>query len=118
MTYRLKAELWVQSYIRQIASQNAYALVVRRGDKDAGGLYIRINGLQGSSGLLAANSDIDGQRYWRVCANADTPDAEIDAMLAREAQRDPDFWVIEVEDRAQRHFLIDPIEGTWHGAYS
>jgi hypothetical protein len=31
--------------------------------------------------------------------------AEIEARLAREIKFDPDLWIVEVEDRAGRHFL-------------
>jgi hypothetical protein len=33
------------------------------------------------------------------------PEAEIDARLKREMGFDPDIWIVEVEDRAGRHFL-------------
>jgi hypothetical protein len=37
-------------------------------------------------------------------------DADIEAYLARQFRYDPDVWVIEVDDRAGRHFL-DQIAG-------
>jgi len=31
--------------------------------------------------------------------------AEIEAYLAKQIRFDPDLWIVEVEDRAGRHFL-------------
>jgi hypothetical protein len=33
------------------------------------------------------------------------PDADAEAYLARQIRFDPDVWIIEIEDRAGRHFL-------------
>ena len=33
------------------------------------------------------------------------PEDKIEARLAREIRFDPDVWIVEVEDRAGRHFL-------------
>jgi hypothetical protein len=38
------------------------------------------------------------------------PEADAEARLAREVKFDPDLWVIEVEDRAGRHFLDRVVE--------
>ena len=34
-------------------------------------------------------------------------EAEANGYLARQREFDPDLWIIEVEDRAGRHFLGD-----------
>jgi hypothetical protein len=47
-----------------------------------------------------------GTRAWARMAEG--PEGEIDAALARERGRDPDLWVIEVEDRQGRHLLDAP----------
>ena len=38
-------------------------------------------------------------------AAAPAPEAKIEERLTRELRFDPDVWIVEVEDRAGRHFL-------------
>ena len=40
---------------------------------------------------------------------APVPEADIEARLVREIRFDPDVWIVEVEDRAGRHFLDDAV---------
>ena len=49
---------------------------------------------------------ITGGRVWVTLAEG--AEAEVDATVARQRARDPDLWVIEVEDRAGRHLLDEP----------
>jgi hypothetical protein len=44
-----------------------------------------------------------GARVWVILTEGD--EAEVDAALRRQRARDPDLWVIEVEDRQGRHLL-------------
>ena len=48
---RLKAEIWVKAYLRRCNSQGADAVLVRRGDGDAGAIYIKISRLDGTAAL-------------------------------------------------------------------
>jgi hypothetical protein len=42
-------------------------------------------------------------RSWIVLAEG--PEAEVDALVGRTKSRDPDLWVIELEDRQGRTLL-------------
>ncbi|MCP5431830.1 MAG: DUF1491 family protein [Alphaproteobacteria bacterium] len=107
----LTADLWVAAYIRRLASQAVPAFVARRGERTAGAVLLRLNGLAGSSLLLERARRADGRLIWlKVLGSEPCPDAQCDAHIARAVGRDPDLWVIEVEDRAMRHFLDEPVE--------
>ncbi len=110
--WRIKTEIYVQALVRRV-NADCVGVIARRGDTDAGGIYVRVNRLDGRSGLLVAFTDMNGERRWRVLASHLTPDGEIDDMLTREIARDPDMWVVEIEDKQGRHFLEEAVEGDW-----
>jgi hypothetical protein len=106
---RLKAEIWVKAYLRRCAVEGVPAVVVKRGDADAGAIYIKLSTLDGRADLFApapAGLVERDDRQW--CRIRDLADEEtIDTFLAHEVSGDPDVWIVEVEDRARRHFLDD-----------
>jgi hypothetical protein len=109
---RLKSEIWVQAYLRICASAGVAAVLVRRGDADAGAIYIRVNRLDGTSDLYgpapAGGYGLETDRRWVRClGDAPRPDGEVDSYLASQRKFDTDLWVIEAEDRQGRHFLDD-----------
>lgn len=109
---RLRAEIWVKAYLRTCNNAGAMAVVVRHGDDDAGAVFIKTRSPDGAASLFgpapAGLDSQDLQRSWSpLLDDAETSEADIDAYLAQQYSFDPDIWVIEVEDRAQRHFLDD-----------
>ena len=107
---RLKSELWVKAYIRRCSSAGSPAVVVRRGDADAGVILIRIARLDGSGDLYGPApsgyvADEGGGDRSFVALATKAPDADIEKRLTSEIRLDADLWVIEVEDREGRSFL-------------
>jgi hypothetical protein len=109
---RLKTALWVAAYLRRCQFEGLFGAVRRRGAEEAGAVFVRINRLDGTSDLYgpAPQSTFDaGQALDRTfsasLAEQPAPDAAIEAYLAREVKFDSDVWIVEVEDRAGRHFL-------------
>ncbi len=114
---RLKSAIWVAAFIRRCQHEGAYALVRRRGAEEAGAIFVKINRLDGTADLYgpAPQSAFDEahptDRIFAACLpKQPVADADIEAYLARQFRYDPDVWVIEVDDRAGRHFL-DQIAG-------
>lgn len=107
---RLKSELWVKAYLRICANEFAPAVVLRRGQSDAGAIYIKVSRLDGTALVfgpapLGFDRDPD-ERVWSSCfAEERISEAEADAYLNRQVEFDSDIWIIEVEDRLGRHFL-------------
>lgn len=109
---RLKSEIWVQAYLRICAAQGLFAVLTKRGDADAGAIFIRILRLDGSSDVYGpAAAGLEGadaeRRFSPRFAKGPAADAEADAYLARQKDFDPDLWIVEAEDRAGRHCLGD-----------
>lgn len=116
-TMRLKSEIWVKAYLRRCAVNGAMAVVARRGDVDAGAIFIKVQRRDGRAVVFApapaGRDDADyGRRFIErdVKAGADGLTSEqADDVLAREARFDSDIWVVDVEDATGRHFLGDDL---------
>lgn len=108
---RLKSELWVKAYLRRCMGEGAQAVVGRRGAEEAGAIFLKVDRLDGRVRLFApAPAGLDTastERRWTERA-LDGED-RVRAALEREARIDPDFWLIEVEDKEGRHFLGDDL---------
>jgi hypothetical protein len=114
---RLKSGIWVAAYLRRCNIEGAFAAVRRRGADEAGAVFIKINRLDGTGTLYgpAPQSAFDearpADRIFTAALGRDkpAPEADIEARLGREIRFDPDVWIVEVEDRAGRHFLDDNV---------
>ena len=88
---RLKSELWVKAYIRRCQIAGADALLVRRGDADAGAIYIKVSRLDGTALLFgpapAGLDEAREDRRWQPCLRQQpAAEAEADAYLERQTE--------------------------------
>jgi hypothetical protein len=109
---RLKSAIWVAAYIRRCHIEGAYAVVRRRGAEEAGAIFVKLNRLDGTAELFgpapqtAFDEATPSDRLFSAClAQQPALDAAVEERIVREVHFDPDAWIIEVEDRAGRHFL-------------
>ena len=109
---RLKSAIWVAAYIRRCNGEGAFAVVRRRGAEEAGAIFIKVSRLDGTADLFtpAPQSAFEDahpadRAFSRSFSDEPVPEDQIEARLAREIRFDPDLWIVEVEDRAGRHFL-------------
>lgn len=94
----LKAGLWVKAQIRLCDLRAMPAVVARRGDADAGIVYLKLVRDDGCD-VLVQGRDVDGNRAWRrPLGESPVAEHEADAYLHRQSDYDPDLWVLEIED--------------------
>jgi hypothetical protein len=107
---RVKSGLWVSAYLRRLGSFPVPAVVLKKGDPDAGAIFIKVNSLDGRAlvlrpALSMSGEDVPERRWVYAPRPAPVEEREADSYLARQREFDADLWIIEVEDRQARHFL-------------
>ena len=103
MSTRLTSGFWVAAYLTRLRLAGIPAYVTR-GDENAGAVVVKVATLDGRAQAFRPQFDLaTDARSWVTLAEG--PEAEVDALLARERKRDPDLWVIELEDRQGRTLL-------------
>ena len=103
---RLPTDLWVKAHVRRCSTEGVPVIVARRGDPHSGIVILKINQHDAGCRVMGQIRDLDGELGWLEALNGElVPEAEADAYIARQAERDPDLWVIEIEDRLGRHWV-------------
>jgi hypothetical protein len=108
---RVKAHIVVSAILRRAEIAGAAALVVKKGDADAGAIAVkvflgRVDGAPMARLFLPMRTD-DGARAWSEPLEHAAPETEIDALLEKERRFDRDLWIVEIEDREGRSFLAE-----------
>ena len=98
--------------MRRASIAGAFAGVTRKGDADAGAVLVKVSTLDGRARLYAPARAGEGDRIWLDLSAGPLGDveADIDAYVDKRSRTDPDLWVIEVEDKHGRHFLMERVD--------
>lgn len=100
---RLKTEFWVRALIRRGDIEGAAVFVLHRGDPSSGAVLLKRNRFHLGCTVLVETVDQAGERAWCAGTGPDPVlETAADAYIARNLGRDPDLWVIEIEDRTGR----------------
>ncbi len=111
---RVPSELWVRALVRHCDAQAVPAVVVRRGDADAGTVFVKVRLLDGTAKLFGPapaglqSGEVPGGALRAMTAHLDAegvPEAEAEAYLSQQIAFDPDVWVVEIDDRVGRNFF-------------
>jgi hypothetical protein len=100
---RLTADFWVAAYRARLEALGIPVYVSRRGDPTAGAVLVKLATLDGLARLFGRMSTLEGAQRWEIVAEG--AEREVDEAAARAWARDPDLWLVELEDRQGRHLL-------------
>jgi hypothetical protein len=105
---RLATSIWVQAQIRLCDIRFIPIAIVNRGDNDAGAVLLRLLRGRDVNFLLRRHTQLDGNAEWVVVPGGEPVDDETaDAHFARERERDPDLWIVEIEDFGEKYWPED-----------
>jgi hypothetical protein len=108
---RLKSAIWVAAYLRRCQINGMFGAVRRRGADEAGAVFVKLALMDGTAMLYtpapqtAYDESRPIERAFTLWSPQPQPEQEVDERLAREVRFDPDLWIVEIEDKAGRHFL-------------
>jgi hypothetical protein len=104
MQPRLTSDLWVSAYLTRLRLADIPAYITAKGDPTAGAVIVKVATLNGQARAFQRSFDLmSDTRIWVILSDGAEPD--VDALITRQRARDPDLWVIELEDRQGRTLL-------------
>lgn len=105
---RLPAHLWIEAQLKPLNDRGIFYYIQQRGEQSTGTILLKLNGLAGECRLISQQRDIEGQLGWMNALRKErVEEADADQYIKRAITRDPDLWVIEIEDRE----MNNPFEG-------
>lgn len=97
---RIPTHIWLEAGMRRLSTQGIGVFVTAKGDRNGGMVVQKISNLAGQCRLLGLQRDLLGKLVWiNVLQDDIVDDSEADAYIHRAVGRDPDLWVVEIEDR-------------------
>jgi hypothetical protein len=102
---RLPTHLFVEVHTKQLNMNGVPYYLHQKGDHNSGMIVIKINGLGNGCALYMQQRNFDGELGWMDMNMSE--EKTIDDYIKRTISRDPDLWVIEVEDSS----LKNPFDG-------
>lgn len=104
---RLATGFWVAAYLTRLREAAIPAYVTAKGDPTAGAVIVKCATLDGQARAFERSYDLlNDLRTWVIFAEGAEP--AVDAALRRQRTRDPDLWIVEIEDREGRTLLEEP----------
>ncbi len=105
---RLPAALWIDAHLKRLTIEGVPYYVLNKGAYAAGTVMLKINTLDKGCLVLQQQRGLDGVLGWMGLFKSEmVAEKEADDYIRRAVARDPDLWVIEIEDRQGRN----PFEG-------
>lgn len=111
----LKTDFWVSALIKRCEIGGASAFITHKGDHENGSVLIKIVPQMRKAKLLIPSRNLEGDLIFidmtqKVSPNLEENEFEIDEYLTKRLKTDKDLWIVEIEDKLGRDFLIERVE--------
>lgn len=94
--------------MRELSDKAVGVYVAHRGEKMGGLVLIKIDNLERQCRLITQQRNLDGVLEWVDVFQESVVDAvKADEYISRSIGRDPDLWVIEIEDKEMKNPFKD-----------
>lgn len=108
MSDRLPTALYVDAHLKTLTNNAVFYTFIQKGNSGSGIIMLKLNGMKGQVRLITQQRNFESNEMEWINAldkeTIDEPDA--DAYIQRATQRDPDLWVIEIEDTEMNNPFI------------
>ncbi|HAV81147.1 MAG TPA: DUF1491 domain-containing protein [Erythrobacter sp.] len=110
MDARLPAHVEVSGLIRAVESAGGFAMVLQKGERDAGTILVLTTQNGRNTRLWERMPQLDGSRKFSCTREQDDENPrEIDEYMGKRRRSDPDCWVIELDiENAERFVAPGP----------
>ena len=109
MVIELKSEILINAGIRAAERNFTNAYVTKRGDTEAGAIFVKIDTLDGYAKLFTRNlqydlnNENDVVEFVNLYPEKKIQSVDIDKRISKEMEIDSDCWIVEIEDKEGRN---------------
>ena len=106
MDARLPAHVEVSGLIRAVESAGGFAMVLQKGERDAGTILVLTTQNGRNTRLWERMPQLDGSRKFSCTREQDDENPrEIDEYVGKRRRSDPDCWMIELDIENAERFV-------------
>ena len=110
MTPRLASRIAVSALIRRVGGLGGYAMVLAKGDGEAGSILLMLAERGIPYGLLERALTPSGDYGWRPAGPQNVEGSEhFNPYIERRRASDPDLWVVELDVAGVERFAAEMI---------
>lgn len=106
MDARLPAHVEVSGLIRAVESAGGFAMVLQKGERDAGTILVLTTQNGRNTRLWERMPQLDGSRKFSCTREQDDENPrKIDEYMGKRRRSDPDCWVLELDIENAERFV-------------
>lgn len=107
---RLPAHVEVSGLLRRVQAEGGFAMVLAKGERDAGTLMVVIGPGGGAQRTYERMPQADGTRAWTCVKACDSEHGEeLANYLNRRKSQDRDLWIVELDVANGERFIGLPV---------